>query len=524
MDWITALSADNEHHLKLTTDLEYFAGEHLKIRPKAGRSTLLHFNPAQRRLHEIIEEQRASTGMVRIVVLKGRQMGISTYIAARFFHKTINSPGHRTLIIAHEKPASGTLFKMVKRFSENMPEDARPSVGTSNAQELIFDKIDSGYGVSVATEEGAGRSDTAQALHASEAARWVDWDEQIAALMQTVPEMPDTEIVIETTARGYNDFKKFWDKASKGLNSFKAVFLPWTLDPQYSVTLPEGFTMTADETTLAEMHGLDAGQVAWRRRKIADMGSEELFQQEYPLTASEAFIQSNVNAFIPSELVMKARKTSDIQPSGDLIVGVDPAGASSGADSTALAWRRGRVIEKTERHHGLDTMQIAGLVAKIIREEKPAKVNIDIGGLGVGVYDRLIEQGYGNFGKGIVNGVHFGGKPIEPPPLDEHGKPAGGPLNRRSEMWLNVKNALQEGRLAIPDSETLQGDLTGPTYKYNSDSKLVLESKEDMRKRGVDSPDEGDAVALCFSEPDGAPMVANSNFNRPIVYPHGAVA
>jgi hypothetical protein len=165
------------------------------------------------------------------------------------------------------------------------------------------------------------------------------------------------------------------------------------------------------------------------------------------LTPDEAFMASNFDSFITADLVIRARK-EEIEPYGPLRIGVDPA--SKGADSTAIAWRRGHCITKIEKRHGLDTMEVAGLVAKIIREDKPAKVNIDVGGLGVGVYVRLIEQGYGD----TVNAVNFGGKPVEPPPFDETGKPAGGPANRRAEMWSNLKAALQ-GRFKIPDTDSL---------------------------------------------------------------------
>ena len=115
------------------------------------------------------------------------------------------------------------------------------------------------------------------------------------------------------------------------------------------------------------------------------------------------------------------------------------------------------------------------------------------------------------------------GKPVEPPPLDENGKPAGGPANRRAEMWLNMKTALQ-GRFSIPDSDSLHADLCSVGYKFMSDGKLLLEAKEDMKKRGMPSPDEGDAVALCFSEPNGSPFPQVSNFNRKIEYPGMAYA
>ena len=188
-----------------------------------------------------------------------------------------------------------------------------------------------------------------------------------------------------------------------------------------------------------------------------------------------------------------------------------------GADRTAIAWRKGRCITKTEARRGIDTMEIAGLVGKIIRDDKPAKVNIDVGGLGVGVFDRLMELGYS---RSVVQAVNFGSKPIEPPVLGEMGVPAGGPANRRSELWCNMKKVLEEGRFSLPDDDALQADLVSTGYKYNSAGQLLLESKQDMRKRGVPSPDLADAVALCFSEGDDATgLVRNANFHREIIYP-----
>jgi hypothetical protein len=99
---------------------------------------------------------------------------------------------------------------------------------------------------------------------------------------------------------------------------------------------------------------------------------------------------SHFDSFIGRELVMNARKHK-IKGEGPLVVGVDPAG--KGADATAISWRRGSCIEKVQKHRGLSTMEVAGLVAKIIREDRPDKVSIDVGGLGVGVADRLEKQG-----------------------------------------------------------------------------------------------------------------------------------
>jgi len=206
-----------------------------------------------------------------------------------------------------------------------------------------------------------------------------------------------------------------------------------------------------------------------------------------------------------------ARK-EEIEPYGDLILGVDPAGG--GTDFTAIAWRKGHTVTKIEKRRDLDTMQTCGWIGKIIREDKPKRVNIDISGLGIGIHDRLLEQ----HSMGLIRGVNFGGKPVEPPALDESGRPGGGPANRRAELWSNLKTALS-GRFSIPDRDSLQGDLTSVGYKYNSAGQLVLESKQDMRRRGIPSPDEGDAVALCFSEPAGSPIIRGHTFYRSIEYP-----
>src|SRR6476660_7766439 len=103
MEWVDDLRRAGDHAVRLDTDLEYFAANLLKIRPKAGSLAPFLFNPAQRELHRIIEEQKAKTGRVRVIVLKARQLGISTYVSARFFHRCLFEPGLRTFILGHER-------------------------------------------------------------------------------------------------------------------------------------------------------------------------------------------------------------------------------------------------------------------------------------------------------------------------------------------------------------------------------------------------------------------------------------
>jgi hypothetical protein len=495
-------------------DLPFFCQFALRIRPKMGALTPMTLNPAQLKLHQIVEEQKARTGRVRVIVLKARQLGVSTFVAARFFHKTLFGEGLRTYIASHEKRASSNLFQIVRRFYDHLPPEIKPATSASSAEELIFQKSDSGYLVGTASYEGTGRSATSQLLHCSETAFWLELEQNFASLIQTTPDLDETEIVVESTACGFNEFYTLWRKAEAGDSEFLPVFLPWSLDPQYRRRPDEGeeIELTSEERALASLHKLDDEQILWRRAKISQLGSEIYFRQEYPLTAAEAFISPSMDAFIPADLVLSARQEDvPTDSNAPLILGVDPAG--SGADKTAIAYRRGRRIEKVTVHRGLTTMEIAGMIARLIQDEDVGRVFIDVTGMGVGVYDRLAEQGYDN----ICVPVNFASRAIEPEAFGEDGRVAGGCANRRAELWKNLKRALEAGRFALPDDNALQADLVSVGFKHDSSGRLLLESKADMKRRSVPSPDLGDAVALTFAGSSySAPASRGSYPSRPM--------
>jgi len=197
------------------------------------------------------------------------------------------------------------------------------------------------------------------------------------------------------------------------------------------------------------------------------------------------------------------------------VIGFDPAWI--GEDRHAMAWRRGRRVEKVESRTRLDTMAAAGWLKQVIDRDRPKRVFVDVGGVGAGIYDRLGEMGYG----AIVRAVNFGSAPLAPPPRDEHGEPSGGPLNRRAEMWMKSREWLEDpAGAAVPDLDSLQADACGPTYTWDSNTRLKLEAKDHMRARGVKSPDEWDAVALTFAEP----VAPDAGFSRRLEYPASGVA
>jgi hypothetical protein len=474
---------------KLVGDFPLFAQTCLKIRTKLGQpAEPLALNVAQRYIHDRLEDQKRRTGRVRAVILKGRQQGASTYTEGRFYWLTALRPGTQAVIIAHEQLASDNLFGMANRYHEHMPEVFRPSTSAANAKELLFGAIDSGYKVLTAGSKAVGRSSTAQLLHASEFAYWDNAEEHMAGIGQAVPDVPGSEVIVESTANGLgNAFHRLWQDAVAGKGDYQAIFVPWFWQAEYTREVPKDWSASPDEQELAALFGLTPGQLAWRRFKIDSefLGDVTLFHAEYPCTPDEAFVAANRDVFLAAADVQAARNHVFDEPvSGPLVMGVDPA--RFGPDRTAICWRRGREVLRIIAKQGLDTMQVAGLVAHHIKTDKPARVFIDVIGLGAGVVDRLRELGYT---KKVcaVNGA-------------ERAEDADRYRNRRAEGWARMKEWMRDKPVRIPDADALAQDLLQPGYKYDSAGRLRLESKDDIRKRGAPSPDLGDAVALTFAE------------------------
>lgn len=483
--------AERAIRARLKGDFCAYAERCLRIRPKKGALVPLILNRVQLKLHETIRRQQHDTGRVRLIVLKGRQQGCSTYVEARFLWRVTHRYGVRAFILTHHAEATGNLFGMARRFYDNLPPMLQPEVGASSQRELYFSALDSGYKVGTAGTEGVGRSDTIQYFHGSEVAYWPHADEHAAGALQAVPDVPDTEVFLESTANGIgNFFHKQWQLAERGLSDFRPVFLPWYWQDEYQTPAPADFRPETDEIALMEAYGLTLDQLAWRRKKIAELGEEWLFRKEYPCDAAEAFQASGEDILIKPVAVAKARRR-EIEPYGPYVVGVDPA--RYGDDFTAIIRRQGRVAFGLERYKDRSVTEVAGICARILEDEPVDRMFIDVGGLGAGVFDILAESKYL---RKLVP-VQSGEKPIRERDF----------INKRTEMWAEMRDWI-EGELPVqvPDDDVLHGDLCAPKYDYDHVGRLKLEKKSEMRtKRGLPSPDTGDALALTFAYPVASP-------------------
>lgn len=485
---------------RLKDDFIHYATKCLKIRSKSGKIEQFTLNKAQLHIHAEIERQKGETGRVRVLILKGRQQGCSTYVGGRYYHLTSHNFGYQTFILTHALDATNNLYKMAQRFHENTPELVRPVVSTNNSKELIFGGLDSGYKIGTAENKSVGRSSTLQLFHGSEVAFWANAAEHTKGIMQAVPDAPGTEIILESTANGVgNYFHQMWQNAEAGLSDFRAIFVPWYWQDEYQREVPPDFVTTFEEDELSHQYGLTNEQLAWRRAKIIDLSitgadGEKSFKQEYPNNSTEAFQQTGEDTYIGPEIVMRARKTV-ADKYGKLVVGVDPA--RFGDDRTGIIRRQGRVAFGLESYIKKDTMEIVGVVHNIIINEAPDKVFVDIGGLGAGIYDRLVELGH----KNIVVAVNAGSTPLNQKIY----------YNKRAEMWGELRKWLEDGPAQIPDDNALHADICNIHYKIDSNSRLVMEQKAEMKKRGIRSPDCADALCLTFAYPSSALLDANTH-------------
>lgn len=480
---------------QLITDDELYCARNLKIRTKDGEIMPFVWNDAQRVLHERIEQQKAERGLVRVIVLKGRQQGISTYVAARFYKRTSMGFGKRTMILTHLDAATQNLFGMAKTFFELSSDTLRPAIKANSGTELSFAKLRSGYKVATAGSPGAGRSDTIQYLHASEMAFWANAQRIMAGLGQTVPLIDGSEAIIESTANGMaNLYHKFWVLALSGKSDYMAVFIPWFVERGYRRPVPKGFEMDEDDYEYMEAYDLDEEQMAWRAAKIASdfAGDVDWFNQEYPATPDLAFQKVGHKPLIKTTKVALARKKliKHMQRIGAHVVGLDPA---RGGDTSTFIHRQGRVAWGIERNHVADTMAVAGQAVRMLRDDPTIRMMfIDIGGLGAGIYDRLVELGYGD----RVTAVNFGAA------ASDQRKYA----NKRCEMWGEMAEWIHDDITpCIPDDDQLHTDLTSVAKdKYTSNGQLKLKPKEEAKAEIGRSPDDGDALALTFAEPVSA--------------------
>lgn len=478
--------------LLLKHNLPLFCSKFLKVVNTNGDLVPLILNTSQLALHAAAEQQLKEIGMVRLVVPKGRKQGISSYVAARFFHKALFNSYKKVYILSHHSDTTKILFDIVATYYQNLPEQLKLSLIVDNSRELVLDNHSS-YTVATAGSGEIGRGATPHLLHASEAASFENPEAIESGIFNAIAMAADTEMFIESTAKGIgNLFHRYAMTAIEGLGFFRMKFLPWYIHEDNKFKCPTGFIFSPQDLEEQKKYNLTDDQLYWRRLKI-NTTSPRQFKQEYPATVQEAF-QASGETLLDSELVHAARTSGIKDKNKPLIIGVDPAG--QGGDRTAICWRRGREWVKYKTFEIMEPMRLAGILAQIINEDNPAKVFVDVA-MGYGTIDRLHELGFSR----VVQGVHASESPLD---KELYG-------NKRAEMAFAIRDWFREGEVSIPDDDDVEMDLLCiPEEKESSSGRFMIIPKKDIKKKFGKSPDIFDAFALTFAYPVRA-NVENAN-------------
>jgi len=403
---------------------EYLMWALLKIRDKNGRLRNLTLNRAQQDL-----ERRSSA---RNVVLKARQLGVTTYVAARFFISTISREGTLSVQVAHDQRSAEEIFRIVHRFLDNLPEELRKGAlvtSRANVRQIVFPLLDSEYRVETAADPNAGRGLTIHNLHCSEVARWPrDVAETLASLRAAVP--PDGEIFLESTPNGAGGvFYDEWQRAPQ--TGYTRHFYPWWWDPSYRRPTPhranngrdgdprpgEIVQFSDEELELMQRHRLDAAQIAFRREVRANFQNRA--REEYAEDPESCFLSSGDCVFDADIIEQRLKQCAPIAsqvahgqlitffppvaavngaPAKQYIMGVDPAGGGSEGDySCAQVIEQASGMQCAELHGHFPPQELAARIAVLARDYNKALVAIERNNHGHAVLAHLtMNHGYMN--------------------------------------------------------------------------------------------------------------------------------
>lgn len=296
----------------------------IKINTKEGKEVNFEMNGPQKRLYTKIRELEKEGKPVRIIVLKARQMGFSTFTSAFFTTDTVTNIGRKSVVVAHTSDSTKEIFDKYRSMVINLPEELTPATSNSNAQEIVFDTKDKkGIGSRIrcmtAGGEGIGRGSTIHNLHISEYAFWSGNKEEIlTGLLQAVPRLPNTYVIIESTANGMDHFKTLWDLAVSGKSDFVPFFCAWHEMEEYRMKVPDNFEydIKLNEEEVKKKYNLDDEQIMWRRWCINNNchGSLEQFYQEYPSCPEEAFLSTGRSVFNKEMVIDRINEIKNIEP------------------------------------------------------------------------------------------------------------------------------------------------------------------------------------------------------------------
>lgn len=300
--------------------IEEFASRRLWIVDKLARLVPFRLNGVQQRVMRIKREAVARGKPAKFLVLKYRRCGISTLEQALSYQMAVSNHNAQVVTLAHTAQDTSKLFR-IPSLMKQKDELAPSSPKRGNRYVIEFPTLNSSFYCGTAGSAGFGRGQTLQRVHGSEVAYWLERsshqvEEQEQLIVGLTEAASHGEIVLETTPKGEEWFSTTYRQAKKGLNDWTPIFLPWFVDEENRIDLSSEEivevveSLTDEERELAEKHGLDAAQIAWRRSKKR---STRLAAQEYPEDDESCFLSSGTSFFDVTRMLDLLRQVSDYE-------------------------------------------------------------------------------------------------------------------------------------------------------------------------------------------------------------------
>lgn len=384
--------------------------------------------------------QEREIGMIRAIWLKARRMGASTVRAADMFRRTTTSKNIVSRIISQDLDSADVIFAMNQLFYSQLPEEIRPRVRHANKRELFFacspkskeTGLRSRILVNTADNANLGRSSNTTHVHCSEVAFWGSAAREVmAAVEQSVSEIPGTSIVYESTAKemGGAFYDRYMSARDNPDSKWKALFVPWFKFDAYQIPLGPGERMALDgeEKRLKYLYGLTDEQLKWRRMCIEDkcQGRIEIFRREYPATDDEAFLYSADKKKFSAELLTLLREKAagrrlhwvgDVVnrrlkqdqagrlliwkptvPGRKYVIGVDPAEGLRDECYQAIEVIDCATLEQVAEWAGMVSVRsLAEIIIIVANLYNNAKIVPEINNHGLAVVEHIVNLGYSN--------------------------------------------------------------------------------------------------------------------------------
>ena len=301
-------------------DFEFYSKNVLKIKTKVDGIQPFILRDYQRRYVHWLTDT-FSGGIIRAIILKPRQCGFSTLIAAINLHRTVTKYNERGLVMADKFGRTNELQNIYSNYIAHIPGRIKPMIAKDNSDEVLFDNpnrdlrgakpgLGSGFKYETGQDAQAGRAGTRNWVHLSEFAFFphaIATDEGVG---NSVPLARGTSIVKESTANGVTGdgeaFYNLWMAAEAGDSIYKPYFVSWFSIPDYAIDVPMGFILTSEEIEIIRMcPGVTNANLAWRRLKISEYSKtsdsplepHERFKQDFPSYPSEAFLSTGRPVF-----------------------------------------------------------------------------------------------------------------------------------------------------------------------------------------------------------------------------------